>query len=128
MGLSMDTFFASCPYDARMVHRPTLMNRIRKSPTDPDFPHASLLHAICAVGALYTAWVPSVAPHMLEETIENHNASGAPLESIADFSLAQAEASRRTINTAANVCGFGPGRALFDILQAHVSAPNNDRF
>lgn len=124
MKFSIETFFVSCPYDARMIHRATLMNRIRKSPTDPDFPHPSLLHAICAVGAQYTAWVPAIAPHLLEETIENHNATGAPLESIADFSLAQAEASRRCIGTSVNVCGFGPGRALFDVLQAHVSSPD----
>lgn len=116
----VDTFFNCCIHESRLLHRASLMQRLRKAPTDLDFPHPSLLHAICATASLHTAWVTSVPPHLLEETIEAHSASGASLESIPDFGLAQAEASRRTIHSTTTMCAIGPGRYLFEMLQAHV--------
>ncbi|KAG8940390.1 hypothetical protein FRC04_005274 [Tulasnella sp. 424] len=50
----VETFFASVPFAARLIHRPTFMTNLQQIPTSPDFPHVSLLHAICAIASLYS--------------------------------------------------------------------------
>lgn len=44
---------------SRMFHVPTFLASLDLLPTDPRFPAPVLLHAMCAVGSLYTATVPS---------------------------------------------------------------------
>ncbi|EKM55919.1 uncharacterized protein PHACADRAFT_256855 [Phanerochaete carnosa HHB-10118-sp] len=39
----------------RMFHVPTFMASLELLPTDPRFPSPAILHAMCAVGCLYTA-------------------------------------------------------------------------
>ncbi|OCF35875.1 hypothetical protein I316_02368 [Kwoniella heveanensis BCC8398] len=53
----VETFFASVPSVPRCIHRQTFLTRLALPPTHPDFPHTSLLHAICAAAARYTAAV-----------------------------------------------------------------------
>lgn len=49
------------PSISRLIHRPTFEERLRLPPTHPNFPHTSLLHAICAVSARYSAAVHTIS-------------------------------------------------------------------
>ncbi|KAF8603155.1 hypothetical protein BDV93DRAFT_173771 [Ceratobasidium sp. AG-I] len=49
----VDVFFAHWPFARQFIHMPTFKQRIRLPPSDPGFPAVSLLHAICALGAVY---------------------------------------------------------------------------
>ncbi|KAF7307007.1 Eukaryotic translation initiation factor 3 subunit H [Mycena indigotica] len=55
----VEVFFVFHPHAKRVVHYPSFMAALSLSPSHPKFPIASILHAICAVGALYTAAVTS---------------------------------------------------------------------
>ncbi|KAJ3737131.1 hypothetical protein DFJ43DRAFT_1135853 [Lentinula guzmanii] len=44
----IDVFFRCDPCGSRVLHRPSFLASMRLSPRDPGFPHASILHAICA--------------------------------------------------------------------------------
>ncbi|KIO22819.1 hypothetical protein M407DRAFT_27693 [Tulasnella calospora MUT 4182] len=48
------TFFNSVPMATRLIHRPTFMTNPQQIPTSPDFPHVTLLHAICGIASLYS--------------------------------------------------------------------------
>ncbi|KIO22764.1 hypothetical protein M407DRAFT_27718 [Tulasnella calospora MUT 4182] len=50
----VETFFSSIPLATRLIHKPTFMARLRQVPTSPEFPHVSLLHAICGIASLYS--------------------------------------------------------------------------
>jgi hypothetical protein len=104
-----------------MFHRPSLMTRVKLPPTHTDFPHASVLHAICAVASTHTAWVNSLPPEALEDAIKRQILIGNTLENIEDFGLSQLEAARRSIHESTNICAMGPGRMMFEVLQANVS-------
>lgn len=97
------------------------MDRLRLPPTHPDFPHASLLHAICAAAATHTTCVASLHPEALERMLMRVNAKGMPLELFDDFGLAQAYAAKRAIDTLAAHCTVGNARSIFQITQASVS-------
>ncbi|ORY29350.1 hypothetical protein BCR39DRAFT_532444 [Naematelia encephala] len=116
----IDTFFTQAPQLPRILHRGRLMSRLRLPPSHPDFPHASLLHAICAAASTHTAWVNNLPPEVLENTILRHKQMNVDMENIEDFALAQAASAQRSIRTAIAVCLFGPGRMIFEILQATV--------
>ena len=58
ISLSVESFFAYHMHANRLFHVPTFMASLDLLPTDPRFPHVSLLHAMCAVGSLYTGAVP----------------------------------------------------------------------
>ncbi|KAG8857248.1 hypothetical protein FRB96_005923 [Tulasnella sp. 330] len=49
-----ETVFNAVPLATRIIHRPTFMASLALSPSSPAFPHASVLHAICALASLYT--------------------------------------------------------------------------
>ncbi|GFZ45511.1 hypothetical protein JCM24511_03237 [Saitozyma sp. JCM 24511] len=116
----IETFFNCAPQVSRMFHRPSLMTRIKLPPAHADFPHASVLHAICAVASTHTAWVNSLPPEALEDAIKRQILIGNTLESIEDFGLSQLEAARRSIHESTNICAMGPGRMMFEVLQANV--------
>ncbi|KAG8987872.1 hypothetical protein FRB90_003091, partial [Tulasnella sp. 427] len=50
----VETFFSSLPLATRLIHQPTFMASLRHSPTSPEFPHVSILHAICGIASLYS--------------------------------------------------------------------------
>lgn len=116
----IDTFFANVPQAPRMIHRASLLARLHHAPSHEDFPHPSLLHAISASAASYTAWVHALPPEQLEARVQEMLHTGTDLESIPDFALAQAEGARRAIHQSSNVCYWGAGRRLMDVLQAQV--------
>ncbi|PCH33848.1 hypothetical protein WOLCODRAFT_94323 [Wolfiporia cocos MD-104 SS10] len=54
----VDAFFIYHPDANRMFHQPTFLSTLTLPPTHPNFPITALLHAICAVGSMYTAELP----------------------------------------------------------------------
>lgn len=54
----VEAFFAYHMHATRLFHAATFMASLDLLPTDSRFPHPSVLHAMCAVGSLYTAAVP----------------------------------------------------------------------
>ena len=116
----VETFFTHAPQLPRMIHRASLLTRLRLPPKHDDFPHPSLLHAICAQASSYTAWVNNVPPEMLEEVVARHRTMNLSLETIEDFALAQGEIAQRCIRNASSVCMMGPGTVMMEIGQACV--------
>ncbi|KAG2350468.1 hypothetical protein BDR05DRAFT_954566 [Suillus weaverae] len=51
----VDMFFLFHPHASRLFHRGTFIASLSYPPDHPDFPIAPILHAICAVSAIYTA-------------------------------------------------------------------------
>ncbi|CAE6481644.1 unnamed protein product [Rhizoctonia solani] len=49
----VDVCFENWPFARQMIHMPTFKQRVRLSPSDPNFPSIALLHALCALGAVY---------------------------------------------------------------------------
>lgn len=116
----VEIFFSHAPQLPRMIHRPTLLTRLRLAPTNRNFPHPSLLHAICAYAAPYTAWVNSLAPDALETSVEQHKKLFGNMESIEDFGLSQAELSQKSIRLSTQACIAGPGPMILEICQASI--------
>ena len=89
-------------------------------PTSRGFPHASLLHAICAVASSHTAWVNTLPPEQLAAAVERQRASGLDMENLEDFGLAQAESAQRAMRYADQSCFFGQGQGMLEMTQAAV--------
>lgn len=104
-----------------MIHRPTLLTRIKLAPTHRDFPFPGLLHAICAAAAPHTAWTVSISPDKLEDSRYRHVAMGLDLETAEDFATAQCEAAERCIRHGTMTQMIGTGQYVFDLVRAHVS-------
>ncbi|CAE7161998.1 unnamed protein product [Rhizoctonia solani] len=49
----VDVCFENWPFARQMIHMPTFKQRVRLPPSDPNFPSIALLHALCALGAVY---------------------------------------------------------------------------
>ncbi|WVF70289.1 hypothetical protein IAT40_005078 [Kwoniella sp. CBS 6097] len=116
----IETFFNYVPQTPRMLHRATLLSRIKLPPTSPDFPFPGLLHAICASAANYTAWVNNLAPHLLEEAVQRHLNMGIDLVHIEDFGLAQAEAAHQAVDVFTSICIMGGGHQMMQLAQACI--------
>ena len=56
----------------RMFHASTFLAALDYLPTDPRFPNPALLHAMCAIGSLFVASVPTsqVFPDAVETPCE----------------------------------------------------------
>ena len=54
----MHAYFAFHTHAGRLFHGPTFLAALELAPADPRFPFAAVLHAMCAVGSLYTADIP----------------------------------------------------------------------
>lgn len=103
-----------------MIHRATLLTRLRLPATHPNFPHPSLLHAICAYAAPYTAWVNSLPPESLEASVEAHKKMYNSMETVEDFGLSQAELAQKSIRLSTQICMSGPGQMVVEVCQASV--------
>lgn len=104
-----------------MLHRATLLTRIRLPPNNPDFPLPALLHAICAAAAPHTAWINSLTPEEAANTRQKYIEGGLDLESCPDFATAQNEAAERSIRHSTLTSHMGAGQDVFDLVRAHVS-------
>ncbi|WVQ97615.1 hypothetical protein IAU59_004729 [Kwoniella sp. CBS 9459] len=116
----IETFFNYVPQTPRMLHRGSLLSRIKLPPSSPDFPFPGLLHAICAAASNYTAWVNNLAPHLLEEAVQRHLNMGIDLVHIEDFGLAQAQAAHQTVDVFTSMCIMGGGQHLVQVAQTCI--------
>ncbi|KAI0340132.1 hypothetical protein BDW22DRAFT_441359 [Trametopsis cervina] len=121
----VEAFFAYHIHASRLFHAPTFMASLDLLPTDPRFPHVSVLHAMCAVGSLYTAAVPESqmfcdhddTPYELQggrwkKAHHRPDMLGDP-SSRESFSEQQARYARRS-------CDVGLIRAEFQCVQAQI--------
>nr|VWO94325.1 Fungal_trans domain-containing protein [Ganoderma boninense] len=53
----VEAFFTFTPLAGRMFHAPTFQASLSLPPTHPKFPLPAILHAMCALGSMYTASV-----------------------------------------------------------------------
>ncbi|WVQ77010.1 hypothetical protein IAR50_006689 [Cryptococcus sp. DSM 104548] len=116
----VETFFSCVPQTPRMLHRPSLLARIKLPPSSPDFPFPGLLHAICASASVHTAWVNNLAPHQVEDAVQRIMNSDQDLTKIEDFGVAQAERSNRCIDMVASACAMGGGDLMFQLTQTCI--------
>ncbi|WVR06053.1 hypothetical protein IAU60_003081 [Kwoniella sp. DSM 27419] len=116
----IETFFTYVPQTPRMLHRASLLRRIKLPPTSEDFPFPGLLHAICASAANYTAWVNNLPPHLLEEAVQRHLSLGIDLSNIEDFGLAQAHLAHQDIDLFTSACVMGGGGHMLQVAQTCI--------
>ncbi|CCL99564.1 uncharacterized protein FIBRA_01582 [Fibroporia radiculosa] len=113
----VDTFFVCYPHAVKLFHHSTFMASLTLPPTHPKFPAASVLHAICAVGSMYTSVLPrptnpqSAAFSPSDEIFPDKYklAEGIP----DSFSEIQAKHAKAASESAIDV-----GRELFQNVQA----------
>ncbi|QRW05380.1 Fungal specific transcription factor domain [Ceratobasidium sp. AG-Ba] len=55
----VEVFFSCYPHAHYLLHRPTFMASLALPPRSPRFPHASVLHAICAYAGMFSYLVDS---------------------------------------------------------------------
>lgn len=63
----VDVFFKFHPHAHRLFHRQTFLTSLSLPPSHSKFPSAAVLHAISAIGSLYTAAVTSPPRPTFEE-------------------------------------------------------------
>ncbi|KAH9846804.1 hypothetical protein C2E23DRAFT_743274 [Lenzites betulinus] len=104
----VDAFFTFTPIASRMFHAPTFLASLSLPPSHPKFPLPAILHAMCALGSLYTAAVSPTPTPPLPVYCESN-----PLTySFAEMQIKAArESIEDTLRTTAN---------LFGSLQAQV--------
>ncbi|TFK41060.1 hypothetical protein BDQ12DRAFT_600361 [Crucibulum laeve] len=114
----VDVFFTFHPHATRLFHAATFIRSLSLPPSHPKFPSTPVLHAICALGSLYTVAVSSpplpnfdeVAPD--EIFLERHRSKEQRPDSFAEQ---QAKLAR---DTAAHLNSLGED--LFQVLQANI--------
>ncbi|KAF5313234.1 hypothetical protein D9619_003267 [Psilocybe cf. subviscida] len=114
----VDVFFVFHPHATRIFHPPTFMNSLSFPPSHPKFPSLPVLHAICAIGSLYTAAVTSpphpnfdeVAPD--EIFLEKYRVKEQRPDSFAEQ---HAKLARETAERHNSL-----GENLFQVLQANI--------
>jgi hypothetical protein len=108
-----------------MLHRPRLLARMALPPTHQNFPHPSLLHAICACASLWCA--PAVysqsamtnhIPLLFSMPNSEKFAKFSMTPQAPTFSSVQADLAKASINE-----GLNTGHKLFDIVRAMVCLP-----
>ncbi|KAJ7225424.1 hypothetical protein GGX14DRAFT_420423 [Mycena pura] len=114
----VDAFFMFHPHAKRVIHYPSFMAALVLSPSHPKFPSASVLHAICAVGSLYTSAVTSPpVPNFVSEspdeifTQRQRLREGRP----DSFAEQQAKYARDAADHEESI-----GERLFEMLQART--------
>ncbi|KAJ7103426.1 hypothetical protein B0H15DRAFT_812191 [Mycena belliarum] len=114
----VEVFFVFHPHANRILHYASFMLSLTLSPSHPKFPAAPVLHAICALGSLYTAAVTSPPTPNFSEVDpdeifnERHRLrEGRPNS----FAEQQAKYARETADHCESV-----GDRLFETLQART--------
>ncbi|KAI0734600.1 hypothetical protein C8Q72DRAFT_806895 [Fomitopsis betulina] len=114
----VDAFFMYHPDATRMFHQTTFLSTLLLHPTHPKFPAVCVLHAICAVGSMYTAAIPSPeipsgpgfsAFDIFPKRWKSHD------EGVESFAEMQANLTKVAIEAATQV-----GMKLFQIVQAEI--------
>ncbi|KAI8980709.1 hypothetical protein BD414DRAFT_420621 [Trametes punicea] len=117
----IEAFFTFTPSASRMFHVPTFLASLYLPPTHPKFPLPAILHAMCALGSMYTAAVapppsitlPSNCTSNLTSTEDGR--SGSTSRGTGSFGDLQIQAAKEAIE--ANLSSTAD---LFGILQAQV--------
>ncbi|WVQ75983.1 hypothetical protein IAR50_005619 [Cryptococcus sp. DSM 104548] len=119
----VNVFFTMVPSISRIIHRTSLLTRLSCPPTNPEFPHHALIHAICAIAAQHAASVRSQPHQTAPKDIgtSSKDASRDRLDGLVPgeeerFSGEQAMLASGAMEGLGNV----GGRELFDVLQATV--------
>lgn len=68
----VEAFFTYHMHANRMFHVSTFMASLELLPTDPRFPNPAVLHAMCAVGSLYTATPTQIFSEPIDTPYELH--------------------------------------------------------
>ncbi|PPQ85887.1 hypothetical protein CVT25_015829 [Psilocybe cyanescens] len=114
----IDVFFVFHPHASRMFHAPSFMHSISLPPNHPKFPSLPVLHAICAIGSLYTAAVTSPPLPNFDEIspdeifLEKLRLKEPRPDSFAEKHARLAKESAERLNTL--------GQDLFQVLQANI--------
>ncbi|KAJ7925882.1 hypothetical protein B0H13DRAFT_1973748 [Mycena leptocephala] len=114
----VEVFFVFHPHANRVLHYPSFMASLTLSPSHPKFPAIPILHAICAIGSLYTAAVTSPPlPNFSEVALDEiFHARHRIREGRPDsFAEQQAKYARDTADQCESV-----GDRLFEIIQART--------
>ncbi|EKM83798.1 hypothetical protein AGABI1DRAFT_66768 [Agaricus bisporus var. burnettii JB137-S8] len=114
----VDVFFTFHPHANRLFHASTFISSLSYGPSHPKFPCTAVLHAICAVGSLYTAAVTSpplpdfdkIAPD--EIFLEKHRLKEPRLDSFAEQQAKYARETGERLNTL--------GENLFQVFQSTI--------
>ncbi|KAJ7181763.1 hypothetical protein C8R43DRAFT_970368 [Mycena crocata] len=114
----VSVFFVFHPHANRVLHFPSFMATLSLSPSHPKYPSPPLLHAICALGSLYTAAVSSPPLPNFSEVdpdeifSERHRIREGRPDSFAEE---QAKLAQKTADHFVSL-----GDRLFETLQARV--------
>ncbi|WWC72694.1 uncharacterized protein I206_106658 [Kwoniella pini CBS 10737] len=118
----VETFFNMVPSVPRVIHRQTFLARLALPPTHSDYPHVSLLHAICAAAARYTAAVKCrPVRDAVDKTnldAKRANGKGLPYDDPVDETCFSERNARYAM--AALKFEHVSGRGLFDMLQCMI--------
>ncbi|KAF9452679.1 hypothetical protein P691DRAFT_179047 [Macrolepiota fuliginosa MF-IS2] len=114
----VDVFFTFHPHANRLFHAASFMNSLSYGPNHPKFPCTAVLHAICAIGSLYTAAVTSpplpdfdkIAPD--EIFLERYRVKEQRTDSFAEQQARLARETGERLNAL--------GEELFQVLQANI--------
>ncbi|OBZ79584.1 hypothetical protein A0H81_00861 [Grifola frondosa] len=113
-----EAFFSYTPGATRVLHAGTFMSALALPPTHPKFPAAGVLHAVCAVGSMYTGAVPRALDHTspslpyYDVFSEKYRLTEGRPDSFAEI---QIKAAREAIDNALRI-----GNDLFQCLQAQL--------
>ncbi|KAJ7786425.1 hypothetical protein B0H16DRAFT_1490430 [Mycena metata] len=114
----VEVFFVFHPHANRVLHYPSFMASLLLSPSHPRFPVPPILHAICALGSLYTSAVsspplPNFSEVAFDEifTARHRQREGRP----DSFAEAQSKYALESANQLESV-----GDRLFEVLQART--------
>ncbi|KAJ2986164.1 hypothetical protein NUW54_g9880 [Trametes sanguinea] len=107
----VEAFFTFTPSATRMFHVPTFLASLTLPPTHPKFPLPAILHAMCALGSMYTASVDST-PSL--PSLPSYYPDGGPalLKEMRSFGDQQIRAAKEAMEIAMRTTAD-----LFSVLQ-----------
>lgn len=105
----VETFFEVVPNMPRLVHRGRFFSRMQLPPTHSDFPHPSLLHAMCA---LASSW--GFDPQVKDASTPPEGRETQPTPSVS-LSQQQAAYAKEAIQE-----GLNTGNRLMDVVRAMI--------
>ncbi|CDO73516.1 hypothetical protein BN946_scf185013.g151 [Trametes cinnabarina] len=111
----VEAFFTFTPSATRMFHVPTFLASLTLPPGHPKFPMPAILHAMCALGSMYTA---SVNPTPTPLDLPSYCPDGGPAllyHETGSFGDQQIKAAKEAMETAMRMTAD-----LFAVLQAHI--------
>lgn len=114
----VDVFFMYHPHARRLFHTRNFTNSLALSPDHPKFPSLPVLHAICAIGSLYTAAVTSPPLPDFQESPPDEiflMRQRIKEQRVDSFAEQQAKYARETADHFNSL-----GQDLFQVLQANI--------